>query len=281
MCNEPVIRTPANGLAFAYFARIAIRPGISCSAISISFRPNSARPRSATLWSTAVLVVTLLMYFELGQVLIESFGSIRTLPGKRFQVILAPEMTVVGRLPIDWAQEIQLFDDRCRLEVEYLLHGLLNFYFIYLRGSKRVDAYADRIGITDGVSELNFTPVGQTSRYHILSDVPAHIRCGSIYLRGVFTGKRAAAVAAHSTIGVDDDLSSGQTRITFRATNYKSDGRIDEIACFGVNPLQRHNLPDHSFNDSLANFFMFYFGSVLGRDDYCIDTYWTKSIVFD
>src|SRR6266436_6336806 len=128
MCNEPVIRTPANGLAFAYFARIAIRPGISCSAISISFRPNSARPRSATLWSTAVLVVTLLMYFELGQVLIESFGSIRTLPGKRFQVILAPEMTVVGRLPIDWAQEIQLFDDRCRLEVEYLLHGLLNFY---------------------------------------------------------------------------------------------------------------------------------------------------------
>src|SRR5260221_229132 len=176
MCNEPVIRTPANGLAFAYFARIAIRPGISCSAISISFRPNSARPRSATLWSTAVLVVTLLMYFELGQVLIESFGS--------------------------------------------------------------------------------------------------------IYLRGIFTGKRSASVAAHSTIGVDDDLSSGQARITFRATNYKSAGRIDEISRFGVNPFRRHNLPNHSFNDSLANFFMFYFGSVLGRDDYCIDTYWTKSTVF-
>src|SRR5260221_5650202 len=104
MCNEPVIRTPANGLAFAYFARIAIRPGISCSAMSISFRPNSATPRSATLWPTAVLVVTLLMYFELGQVLIESVGSIRTLPRSRVHVILAPVLTARGRHPVEWAQ---------------------------------------------------------------------------------------------------------------------------------------------------------------------------------
>ncbi len=49
MCSEPVIRAPASGWEAAYSARIAIRPGISCSASWISLRPNGARERSATL----------------------------------------------------------------------------------------------------------------------------------------------------------------------------------------------------------------------------------------
>ena len=49
MCSEPVTRTPLSGCCDAYLLRIAIRPGISCSAMSISLRPNSARLMSATL----------------------------------------------------------------------------------------------------------------------------------------------------------------------------------------------------------------------------------------
>src|SRR5258708_35600464 len=96
-------------------------------------------------------------------------------------------MTVVGRLPVDWAQEIELFDDSCRLEVEYLLYSSLNFYFVYLRGSKRADAYADRIGITDGVTEMNFTSVRQTTRYYFLSDLPAHVCRGSVDFARIVT----------------------------------------------------------------------------------------------
>ncbi len=51
MCSEPVMRAPASGCAWAYSARIDIRPGISCSARVISLRPNAARERSATLKS--------------------------------------------------------------------------------------------------------------------------------------------------------------------------------------------------------------------------------------
>src|SRR5437764_15349897 len=51
MCDEPVMRTPANGFGGAYFSRMAINPGISFSAIEISFLPNSAREMSATLKS--------------------------------------------------------------------------------------------------------------------------------------------------------------------------------------------------------------------------------------
>jgi hypothetical protein len=49
MCNEPVTRTPWSGFPVAYFSRIAIKPGISFSAIEISLRPQSARLMSATL----------------------------------------------------------------------------------------------------------------------------------------------------------------------------------------------------------------------------------------
>ena len=48
MCSEPVMRAPRSGCDFAYSSRIAMRPGISVSAIRISLRPHAARFRSAT-----------------------------------------------------------------------------------------------------------------------------------------------------------------------------------------------------------------------------------------
>ncbi len=48
MCSEPVMRAPFSGWLFAYSSRIAIRPGISVSAMRISLRPQSASARSAT-----------------------------------------------------------------------------------------------------------------------------------------------------------------------------------------------------------------------------------------
>ena len=49
MCSEPVMRAPLSGCASAYSRRVAIRPGISCSASWISLRPKAASEMSATL----------------------------------------------------------------------------------------------------------------------------------------------------------------------------------------------------------------------------------------
>src|SRR4051794_5852227 len=54
MCSEPVIRAPLSGCSSVNSARSAMRPGISCSASSISLRPNAASERSATLKSSAM-----------------------------------------------------------------------------------------------------------------------------------------------------------------------------------------------------------------------------------
>ena len=51
MCSEPMIRAPARGFDERCFSRIDMRPGISCSASSISLRPKAtvSGDRSATL----------------------------------------------------------------------------------------------------------------------------------------------------------------------------------------------------------------------------------------
>ncbi len=51
MCRLPVMRAPFSGCLAANSSRIAIRPGISVSAMRISLRPQSASDRSATALS--------------------------------------------------------------------------------------------------------------------------------------------------------------------------------------------------------------------------------------
>ena len=60
MWREPMILAPFSGCSRPYSSRMAIRPGISCSARVISLRPNSARERSATLKSWVVVSVTVM-----------------------------------------------------------------------------------------------------------------------------------------------------------------------------------------------------------------------------
>src|SRR5215831_1449475 len=51
MCNEPAMRAPRSGWVGPNSSRVAIRPGISVSAMAISLRPQAASPRSLTTWS--------------------------------------------------------------------------------------------------------------------------------------------------------------------------------------------------------------------------------------
>ena len=61
MCSEPMILAPFSGCCAPYSSRMAIRPGISCSARVISLRPNSASEMSATLKSWVVVVSVTVM----------------------------------------------------------------------------------------------------------------------------------------------------------------------------------------------------------------------------
>ncbi len=77
MSREPKIRAYNRGLSLRYFCRKAIKPGISCSASSISLRPNAtvAGERSLTLYgksentgSSVPMNVLLVSVVDLGKV---------------------------------------------------------------------------------------------------------------------------------------------------------------------------------------------------------------------
>mmetsp|Transcript_133896 Transcript_133896/g.218017 ORF Transcript_133896/g.218017 Transcript_133896/m.218017 type:complete len:204 (+) Transcript_133896:363-974(+) len=79
MCNEPEIRTPANGFLAPNSLRQFIRPGISCSARVSSLRPNSASPMSLTL-DSAILIDAIALYLRSNQrgVAINRFKILKT-----------------------------------------------------------------------------------------------------------------------------------------------------------------------------------------------------------
>src|SRR6266498_2685548 len=70
MCSEPAIRAPRSGCTGPNSRRIAMRPGISTSAMAISLRPQEASARSLTkksgVWA-----------FGLGEGFMEFLGSRR------------------------------------------------------------------------------------------------------------------------------------------------------------------------------------------------------------
>src|SRR5262249_43081336 len=55
MCSEPQMRAPRSGCSGPYSSRVAMRPGISVSAMAISLRPQSPRLTSlTTLWAAGL-----------------------------------------------------------------------------------------------------------------------------------------------------------------------------------------------------------------------------------
>ena len=95
MWSEPEMRTPASGFWGAYFSRIAINPGISFSAIEISFRPKSASEMSLTLKSCFVFVFVLII--NLFRRLFQRGNLVRFFPSDLWVIDFA-EVTVVRRL---------------------------------------------------------------------------------------------------------------------------------------------------------------------------------------
>src|SRR3954464_3373978 len=113
MCSEPVTRTPFSGFNGAYFFRTDISPGISCSAMLISFRPHSARLMSLTLKSATFagdVNDALIFYFRFSDYQIIRFrllrgalqrgGLVGLFPRDAVHVVDLAEVTVVRGLGI-------------------------------------------------------------------------------------------------------------------------------------------------------------------------------------
>src|SRR2546423_13033284 len=175
MCSEPVMRAPRSGCDSPYSRRVAIRPGISCSASWISLRPNAASDRSATLKSAPVgtVVVVIAAPGGSGKRACGRAGSCRDGGGRGAQAggraqgvgavgalpgevgVVAAEVAVRGGLLVDGAVQGELLAERAGAEVEVLGDELGDAAAADPLRAERLHHHRHRVGDADRVGDLH------------------------------------------------------------------------------------------------------------------------------
>ena len=142
-----------------------------------------------------------------------------------------------------------------------------------------VDHYRDRIGDADCVGDLYFGALSDTRRDDVLRHVARGVCARSVYFRGVLARKSPAAVSCAASIGVDDDLSPGESRVTDRAPDYEPPGRVYVGLHVFVEKFVRHYFPDYVTLQVLCDLFLGGVVGVLRTDDDRIDADWSMVVV--
>ena len=212
--------------------------------------------------------------------LFEGFGFVGDFPGD-VRVVDFAEVTVVGGLGIDRAEEVELLDDVSWLEGEHGEDGVEDFVVADGAGAEGVDVDTDGKGVTDGVGELDFALGGETGGDDVFGDPAAHVGGAAVDFGGVFAGEGTTAVTAHAAVAVDDDFTAGEARVTLRTADDEFAGGVDEVLGVLGQHVLRQDLLDDLLNAEFFDLGMADVGGVLGGDDDVDDAGGLAVDVFD
>ena len=137
------------------------------------------------------------------------------------------------------------------------------------------------MGVANGVGKLNLHPVGQSSGDDIFCNISAHVGCATVHLGGVFPAKGTTAVATCTAVRIDDNFSSGQSAVSFRAADHKAACWIHEEFSFAIEHRRREYTTDQFFCDELFNLTVRDVGGVLGGYNHGGDSDRFRVTVFD
>src|SRR4029078_2176204 len=109
-----------------------------------------------------------------------------------------------------------------RTQIKTFLNDLCDSAFRHNPGAEGIDQHRNRLRYADHVSHVHLTALRQLCRNDILRHITCHVGGATIDFRWIFSRKRAATVATHPTISIDDDFSPRQTAIALRPADNKS-----------------------------------------------------------
>ena len=131
-------------------------------------------------------------------------------------------MSVSCCLFVDWSSQIQHLDDSCRTEIKVLTKDLNQFCIRKFSCSECINCDRCRLCNTDCIRKLNLTFLSKSCCYNVLCCITCCISCRTVYLCTVFSGESSAAVTCISTVGVYDNLTTGETCISVWSTYYET-----------------------------------------------------------
>lgn len=143
------------------------------------------------------------------------------------EALVGTKVAVLGSLEVDGLGQVQLSDNDTRSEVEVVQDDLDELLRSLLRGAVRVDIDGEGLSDTNGVRELDEGATAETSGNEGLGNPSTEVGSRSVDLGEILAGESTTTVGTPATVGVDDDLTAGQTSITLGTTNDEEAGGLD------------------------------------------------------
>ena len=112
-------------------------------------------------------------------------------------------------------------------KVEVLADDLDKLLIRLLARAVSVDVDGEGLSNTNGVRELDKGTAREASRNERLGDPTGGVGSRTVDLRPVLAGEGTTTVRTPSTVGVDDDLTAGQTGVTLGTTDDEETRRLD------------------------------------------------------
>ena len=125
-------------------------------------------------------------------------------------------------------------DDTAGSQVEHLPDCLFQNRLRVSPGLMEVNVHGHRLRPADSVGEADGTAFRQTGGHDVLGDVPGHVGPAAVYLAGVLSGERPAAVGNEAAVGVHHQLPARQAGVRLKAAQDEAPGRVDEDLRFVV-----------------------------------------------
>ena len=164
-------------------------------------------------------------------------------------------MPVRRELPVLGLQEIEIADDSGGTEIEDGRDCFFELPIADLAHAKRLHVDRDRSRNADRVGQLYFTLPRESCFDNMLCHPSRRVRRRPIHFARVFSGERAATVAAVPAVRIHDDLAPRETAVAGRSADHETSRRIDVVLCLRIQILSAHRF-DHVLPDIGADLFV-------------------------
>lgn len=190
------------------------------------------------------------------------------LPGE----FLVGEVTVLGGLEVDGLGQIQLLDNDTGTEVKVVTDDLDELIGGLGGGAVGLDEDGQRLSNTNGVGELDEGTAGKASVDEGLGDPTSNVGSRAVDLGVVLTREGTTTVSTPTTVGVDDDLTAGETGVTLGTTDDEAAGGLEVVDGAVVQEVGRDDRLDDLLLQDLAELLSGDLVAVLGGDDNGVHT---------
>lgn len=188
-------------------------------------------------------------------------------------------MAVLGSSGVDGLGKVKLLDNDTRTQVEVVPDDLDQLLRGLVGGTVGLNEDRERVSDTNGIRELDKGTTGELSADERLGDPTGDVSGGTVNLGVVLSGESTTTVSTPATVGVDDDLTAGQTGVTLGTANDEAARGLQVVDGAVIEELVGDNLLDDLLLEGSTDLLRGDVVSVLGGDDNSVHTQGLDSTV--